>query len=127
MIRDGLVELDKFAPSKRPYAFDRPSFRDGYIKAIWAGRKDSRTTASVGTLHAWDGRKTLSSFDEMIETVDMRYGGYSIAKWDGEKLITDQARPFEWCELTRFDLDRILQTFPQVPEGFEGWYYRRSS
>jgi hypothetical protein len=65
------------------------------------------------------------SFDEWVANVDMRYGGYSIAKWDGEKLITDEARPFETCEHLRARLDVVLQAFPQVPEGYEGWYYRK--
>lgn len=126
MIYAGLARLDKFAPSKRPYALKRESFRVNIhgcakVEAVWAGRKSGCTTASVGEL--WDyGPKT---FDEFVATIDMRYGGTSFAKWDGDTLITPsgvtQKLHSRYVEM----LDAALNGFPAVPDGYEGWYYRR--
>jgi hypothetical protein len=123
---NGLVKLDKFAPSQRPYAFLRESFQidqrgRATVEAIWPGRKSGVTTASFGQL----GGYRLSTLDDLIENIDMRYGGYSIGKWDGERLITDQSRSMSYCNSLAEQLDMVLQAFPAVPEGWEGWYYRR--
>lgn len=84
-----LVKIDKFAPSQRPYALHRETFRvDQHgcarVEAVWAGRKNGVTTTTVGSL--WDyGPKTLVEF---VDTIDMRYGGTWIAQWDGSALLT---------------------------------------
>lgn len=120
----GLVKLDKFSPSKRPYAFRWETFSiNGWglasVEAIWPGRKNGRTTASYGHL---TGRHATP--EEFIEQVDMRYGGYSIGKWDGENLITDQSRAMRYCSSLAEQLDIILRGFPAVPDDYEGWFYR---
>lgn len=125
MINDGLVKLDKFTPSKRPYAIDLSSAKRGYsslyVDCIWAGRKNGRTTASFGTLNAY----RVETVEELIEKIDMRYGGCSFAKWDGDTLITPsgvtQKLHSQYVEM----LDAALNNFPAVPDGYEGWYYRR--
>ena len=122
----GLVRLDKFAPSKRPYALRRESFETtdwGYasVEAVWPGRKNGRTTASFGHL----GTHGPRSFDEFIEKIDMRYGGTSYAKWDGDTLITPSGVTQKLHQQYVEMLDAALNNFPAVPDGYEGWYYRR--
>lgn len=121
----GLVLMDKFAPSQTPYAFIPKSFRSelGYLSvvtAIWAGRKNGRTTVSYGELT----NRKVDSFDEFTEKIDMRYGGAYEAKWDGETLITESAvTTFHHRELVGM-LDGYLKTFPNVPGEYVGWYYQ---
>lgn len=124
VVTDGLVKLDKFTPSRRPYALSPVAYTVShgclYVDAIWAGRKNGRTTASFG--HLW-GR--YPSIEEFIEKIDMRYGGTSFAKWDGETLITPSGVT-ETLHAQYVDmLDAALRAFPAVPEGYDGWYYAR--
>lgn len=120
-----LVLMDKFAPSQTPYAFIPKSFRNymdylSVVTAIWAGRKNGRTTVSYGTLTA----SRVDSFDEFVEKIDMRYGGAYEAKWDGETLITGGAvTTYRHRELVGM-LDGYLKTFPEVPGQYVGWYYQ---
>ncbi|MBB3752471.1 hypothetical protein FHT44_004983 [Mycolicibacterium sp. BK634] len=122
-----LTRRDKFAASQSPYALDPNTFDVSErglssVTAIWAGRKNGRTTASFGTLVGEHNKH--ASFEEFVAKVDMRYGGTYEGKWDGRTLITESALP----ELRRLELinllDGVLSRFPLVPEGYEGWFYR---
>src|SRR5881628_3770631 len=92
-LMSGLEKRDRFAPSKTPYAFLPGSFEVlsgglARVSGIWAGRKVGHTTAAFGHLTA-----RVSSYEELLETVDMRYGGYCEAKWDGVGLWTPVVLP----------------------------------
>lgn len=122
---NGLVRLDKFTPSKRPYALDLGAYTRSHnrlhINAIWAGRKDGRTTASFGSLSAYG----IETVEELIEKIDMRWGGDSFAKWDGDILITPSGVTQKLHQQYVEMLGAALNNFPAVPDGYEGWYYRR--
>jgi hypothetical protein len=122
----GLVKLGKFAPSKTPYALHpRAWYVDNHgfirVQAIWAGRKNGRTTASIGELSDLGS----TTFEEFVENVDMRYGGEYEGRWDGERLITPQpVTPTRYKSLTSI-LIEVLGTFPKPAFNYEGWYYRK--
>lgn len=123
---NGLQRLDKFAPSKTPYAFHPDTFirnPNGLsrVLAVWAGRKNGRTTAATGWLV---GRKQ-ETYEEFIETVDMRYGGGYEGKWDGVSLVTSQAIAESQRQTLVSNLMYYSSWFPDPPPNFDGWYYRR--
>lgn len=123
---NGLERLDKFAPSQTPYAIDPDSFvvsqrGTAFVSAIWAGRKNGRTTASYGTL----SHHGVLTVDDFINGVDMRYGGSYHGRWDGQSLVTATAYPEERRAVILRKLTRALEEFPAVPEPLAGWYYRR--
>lgn len=131
-----LIRTSSAAPSRRPYAIDRDSFRkvedQAYprfeIDAIWLGRKNGATTISMGTLGLWwHNRPANPSLDECIAKCDSRYGGDPFAVWNGTHLWVDPRRPMtlrdqgSWAQL----LDEILSQVPVVPTGWDGWYLLR--
>lgn len=132
-----MKRVDKFVMSHRPYAVDLDSFRckesplrypDGRtsmlysltVLAVWFRRKNKVTTAHIGTL--WESSKEpvsdavafLDSFD------DGRYGGNCLGRWDGTGYwgaedLDEQAKHL-------FILRPMLDAFPAVPDGFDGWW-----
>jgi hypothetical protein len=141
-------KLEKFQISKAPYAILHDTFNvnerwatytqpDGSsrrgetpyysmtVEAIWFRRKSGVLTAHVG--HLWD-----SSSDRPADLMawiendwDGRYGGNCRARWDGENLW---APGLSWDAAAEVHdiLAAALANFPEVPEGFDGWWtYQR--
>jgi hypothetical protein len=114
---------------KRRYAVDLSSFVADptdtggsrcTIAAVWFRRKDRTTAACVGYL--WDYlRPSPTDVAEFLRrTTDGRFGGTCEGRWDGTRYWGAQ-------ELTIIEshlqlLRPMLASYPEIPEGFDGWY-----
>jgi hypothetical protein len=126
---------DRFLISHRLYAVDLTSltghrtptpqghneyYFDGRIDAVWYRRRRGVTVACIGQL--WDlqypepadGRAFLE------QHTDGRHGGTCHGRWDGDSYwgtgtLTDQE---EHLAILRPMLDQ----FPTVPAGYDGWW-----
>lgn len=130
-----LTQMPYPHPSKRPYAIDPATFRTDMpglrkvVDAIWLGRKNGATTVSEGVLSLWwshrDGRSNgTETLAEAVDNVDPRYGGDAMVRWDGTHLWVNPRQPLTPTEqsVVIARLDSILQTLPNLPSGYDGWY-----
>lgn len=95
--------------------------------AVWFKRKDGETFISAGYLshtivHPEDHELTVEeAVDHFMEKYDPRYGGTVEMKWDGDVMWAPEMR---WTDVVKYQaiLARYLDGFPNIPEGFDGWY-----
>lgn len=125
MIRD-----DRFLISRKPYAVDLDSLRNtnrdpdgrywGRIDAVWFRRRRGVTVACIGDL--WDNQdKEPASATEFLELHDDgRYGGDCIGRWDGESYWGNVT--LEQQEQHLAILQPMLANYPDIPEGYSGWW-----
>jgi len=97
------------------------------LRAVWFRRKDRVTAACVGTL--WDYLRPIpadpSEFltdvaDFLARSTDGRYGGRCEGRWDGTRYWGAQEPEIIEAHLRL--LRPMLETYPEVPAGFDGWY-----
>jgi hypothetical protein len=128
-----VIREEKFLISRAPYAVNldslkveergadsrRPYFH-GRIAAAWFRRKSGVLTSHIGTL--WDSQyeRPADAAAFLNAHDDGRYGGDCIARWDGKSF---------WGNVTLDEqsnylgiLAPMLNNFPEVPRGFDGWY-----
>lgn len=130
-----LRPFDKFAPSQNPYWFARGTLDGERIDAVWAGRKDGRTTLTLGTYHLWPARANWrDGFDRLdvldrIALTDTRYGGNWNYRFDGVRHLTEPMaagtdRDHE--QQVRDWLERMLAGLPDslAADGWVGPFYR---
>ena len=124
--------------SHKPFAVDLGSFRDGElyshgnrfsvharIDAVWYRRKDGETRACVGALGLWSQnlKQEVDPADPiavLTADLDSRYGGDCHARWDGTGYWGA-----EEPEVVREHLALLrpmLEDFPVVPDGYDGWW-----
>lgn len=125
--------LDKFLISKAPYAVDLDSMTiatlnvDDYIaahrvdiQAVWFRRRQGVTVACVGYL--WDITKTppptALAFVEGHN--DGRYGGNTTGRWNGTGYWGHEDPKVQAVHLEL--LRPMLDNYPNIPEGFDGWW-----
>lgn len=95
--------------------------------AVWFKRKNGEVFVSAGylshtvrhpTTHTLTTEEAIEHF---MENYDPRYGGTVEMKWDGEVMWAPETR---WTDVVKYQaiLARILDGFPNIPEGFDGWY-----
>ncbi|OZC55076.1 hypothetical protein CH289_07745 [Rhodococcus sp. RS1C4] len=96
------------------------------MDALWAGRKDGKTIATLGTYHLTKMDGVERSYADMLAVADTRYGGLWKWIWDGERLLCspDHLLTVSETDAMNEQLDAYLRAFPDVPEGWDGWYYR---
>jgi hypothetical protein len=126
-----LVRLGKFSPSQNPYALDPASLTQdasGFwrIDAIWAGRKLGANTASFGTLSYLRPDLDTMPLGTFLGGIDMRYGGDCQFKWNGYTMWTAESVSPAQLRSKQALLDSALKTFPLIPQGLDGWYYKES-
>tara|TARA_R110001606_G_scaffold297277_1_gene445035 strand:- start:9333 stop:9728 length:396 start_codon:yes stop_codon:yes gene_type:complete len=125
-----LIKRDKFTPSLKPYAFKPDSREFGYggrtLEALWAGRKRGGTIVTLGTYHMTAMDRIERSYEDWLAVADTRYGGLWQHIWDGEKLLSNPDNTPSLAEADALSerLDAVLQGFPRVPDGWDGWYFR---
>jgi hypothetical protein len=127
------IPVSKFFISKKLFALNPTSFVStdhpnnhpnvrfvNRVEAVWFRRKDGVIAAHLGSFSSFS--KTVLSFEEFKNTIgpmEARYGPTVKAKWDGQNLwgVTDFV---EQNRIVAY-LDPILQNYPEVPKGLEGW------
>lgn len=144
-------KLEKFQISKAPYAIQHDTFRvnerwatytqpDGTsarregdtpyytmtVEAVWFRRKSGVLTAHYG--HLWDSSKSRPEtlLDWIENDWDGRYGGNCRARWDGGTLWAPES---SWEQILSYEamLRPMLESFPDAPAGYDGWWtYKRS-
>lgn len=133
MIREG-----NFLMSHKPFAIDMDSVRidshkehggrffvSGSCEAVWFRRKERITRVCWGTLRLWGHYLTepvdMASPQSILSAeFDGRYGGECAARWDGQNYWGAQEP-----DKIRFDLNALrpmLENFPRVPDGMDGWW-----
>ncbi len=114
--------------SHRPYAVaGMVTTSDGQsrLEAVWFRRKHGSTAACTGYLYLWhweSGRvETVADFLSAYN--DNRFGGHCLGRWDGKGYWGSEnpevmARHLEL-------LRPMLNSFPAIPEGYDGWWVVR--
>lgn len=115
---------ERFVMSHRPYAVRLGSLRssDGWssIDAAWFRRKNGILSAHLGDLHDLQQPDPLDVQEFLLRYDDGRYGGSCDARWDGENYWGSQ-KPFEQSFHLSV-LEPMLENFPAVPDGYDGWW-----
>jgi hypothetical protein len=130
-----VIREDRFLISRRAYAVDLASMnikmRGPYpvtghvrvsvkIRAVWFRRKDKVTAACTGVL--WNSQqpapRTAREFLERF--TDGRYGGDCEGRWDGERYWGAQEPDVIVSHLAL--LRPMLENYPAIPPGFDGWW-----
>lgn len=134
-----MQHTDTFRISHKPYAIDlstvtgeqhtNPDGRlmySGTSRAVWYRRKQGVTYACLGTLKLWSHNLTRLLNDPtdpaqvLSAELDSRYGGDPDGRWDGEQYWGAQ-RP-GLIEEHLAVLRPMLDAYPAVPAGYEGWW-----
>jgi hypothetical protein len=138
-----VIREDKFLISKRPYAIKLDSLiahqhrrqwkseppegaSEGtywhcQIDAAWFRRRRGVTVAVLGTL--WDYQDTQPADAEafLLAHDDGRYGGSADARWDGSSLWS-AGLTLDNEQLCLKILQPMLENFPAIPPGYDGWW-----
>lgn len=98
------------------------------IPAVWFRRRRGLDTSNVGYLwdfsrdrHEGGSEEEARSFLEMTLT-DGRQGGSCRSRWDGERLWSEPAVTLEQARKDAEFLQAMLDAFPQIPSGYDGWW-----
>lgn len=128
-----MIREEKFLISHAPYAVDldslevqeyqRPDGATRYrqeVTAVWFRRKSGVLTSHLGTLWNYTSDKPADAAAFLQAHTDGRYGGHCISRWDGES-FWGNVKLLE--QMKQMDiLLPMLEDFPQVPRGFDGWW-----
>lgn len=124
---------DKFVMSHRPYAVDLnslesvqeirangSSFYRYNIGALWFRKKRGVVSACLGYLWDYQNEYTDDPIDFLAAHADGRYGGTTLTSWDGLGLWTtvDYQTSNQHLDVLR----PMLEYFPNVPPGYDGWW-----
>ena len=117
-------QRDAFSSSEFFYAINFNSLvfsrGAGTVDAVWFKRKSGMWAVCSGRL--WSrgaaGDETPEGF---IRNFDGRYGGSTEYKWDGTEMWSSDNNFLDMIEAHKV-LDPILRNFPNIPDGYTGWY-----
>lgn len=115
----------RFAPSRNPYWFDLDSVDDeNTVGAVWVGRKNRRTTITLGTYHLFparldwrEGFNALEPLDK-IARADTRYGGNWKYRFDGVRHLTEPTADQDHEQAIR---DRLEHWHAGLPASLDDW------
>jgi hypothetical protein len=133
-----VIREDRLVISHRPYAADlgsltvqrhertRPATPDdifywsAQVAAVWFRKRRGVLVACAGTLWGYQDEEPASAVEFLERSNDGRYGGDTVARWDGEGFwgnvsLADQQRHLAV-------LQPMLGAFPEVPPGYDGWW-----
>jgi hypothetical protein len=130
---DLVIREDKFLISRAPYAVDlnsleveecgtdssRPWYR-GTVTAVWFRRKSGDVTAHIGTLWNSQYERPADAAAFLRTYDDGRYGGDCTGRWDGASYWGNVTLETQATHLAI--LRPMLDRFPEVPPGFDGWW-----
>ena len=129
-----MIRTAKFLVSRPMYAVDLSSWQitsestgvgglsaHATVSAVWFRRRAGVTAACAGLL--WDIQRpvpaTVAQFLDQHD--DGRYGGQCKARWDGRGLWSDSEEP-EARDAHLALLRPMLENYPEIPDGFDGWW-----
>ncbi|MCY0959942.1 hypothetical protein [Streptomyces sp. H27-H5] len=120
----------RFLISRKPYAIDLDSLRVtepgphgsawAQVDAVWFRRRNGITIACTGTLRDLQDRTPGDVHEFLAAFTDGRYGGNCHGRWDGERYWGAQT-PFQMA-LDLTVLEPMLADYPNIPEGYDGWW-----
>lgn len=116
-----IIQSSKFTFSEYFYAIDMKSLKPTYgfnasMNAIWFKKTRGQIAVCTGTLSSQG--KTVEQF---MANHDGRYGGNTEYKWNGTEMWSSSNHFLELMAAHKI-LDPILQAFPEIPKGYEGWF-----
>jgi hypothetical protein len=125
-----VIRAEKFLISQPLYAVDLASYGlsesgRSAIAAVWFRRRKGKTVACAG--HLWNYLQPCpqTAAEFLAAHEDNRYGGDCAARWDGSFLWCGGPL-VQWTEERRDLYSRLLapmlRSYPDVPEGFDGWW-----
>lgn len=90
------------------------------IRAVWFRRKDRTTAACIGTL--WNSFRAAPAgvADFLARSTDGRYGATCGGRWDSTRYWGAQEPGTIEAHLQL--LRPMLNAYPEIPAGFDGWY-----
>jgi len=91
------------------------------IEAAWFRRKSGIVSAHLGTLWDYLDEEPADGTAFLTAATDGRYGGRCIARWDGDSLWAPEST---WAQMTAYEefLRPMLDNYPAVPPGYDGWW-----
>jgi hypothetical protein len=132
-----VIRKDRFLISDKPFAIDLATVTadqqhnghrwtlHGRADALWFRRQDGITRACIGTLGLWSqhltGSVDLADPHAILRAdLDGRYGGDCHGRWDGERYWGAQEP--EVMEQHLSVLRPMLANYPELPDGYDGWW-----
>lgn len=120
-----MIREDQFRISRRPYAvhLDGGLHVNGShvdLDAVWFRRRNGVTVACIG--HLWDIQDPCPAdgHEFLRRANDGRYGGTCLGRWDGQHYWGEQ--DIEVMQQHLEILRPMLDNYPAVPPGFDGWW-----
>jgi hypothetical protein len=119
---------DGFVQSHAPYAVDLirlirdETYNGAYsVNAVWFRRRRGVTVACIGILRTICRPEPDSVVDFLCRGLtDGRYGGVCLGRWDGEGYWG--AEPPGVVDRHLAILRPMLENYPAVPPGYDGWW-----
>lgn len=118
-----IKQRDKFSFSEYFYAIDWSTFwvndnNNAIVDAIWFKKTKGEVAVCSGTLSNYD---TLNKDDFIAGFKYGRYGGATRYKWNGTEMWSHDNNFLDMIKAHE-KLDPILENFPNIPHGYQGWY-----
>lgn len=125
----------RFLISRKPFAVDLSSLQtrpykiwptdtheryDTYITAVWFRRRSGLTYACVGALSNATDAPPASAREFLEGHTDGRGGGDCHGRWDGARYWGAQEPEVMAAHMEI--LRPMLDNYPAVPDGFDGWW-----
>lgn len=121
-----MIREDKYVHSHRPYAVKLDSLNISdrschTVEAIWFRGRVAEPIAVYGALWDVQSEAPTDVHDFLRRHDDGRYGGNAYTRWDGTSLWAPNTEFYTAIERQRL-LQVALDNYPNVPEGFDGWW-----
>jgi hypothetical protein len=125
-----MMKSDVFQISRKPYAADLTSLRViesfptgavwAVIDAVWFRGTKKKPYACVCELKTVMNPPPKTAKDFLTQYADNRYGGECLGRWNGTGYYGSQVPGVMEGHLAL--LKPMLENFPAVPEGYDGWW-----
>lgn len=90
------------------------------VRAVWYRRKAGVLRACTGYVREWVDPGPRDVDDFLRRANDGRYGGHCEGRWDGERYWGAQEPEVMEGHLAL--LRPMIEHFPLIPEGYQGWW-----
>lgn len=116
-------QRDAFSASEFFYAINFDSLKvernSATVEAIWFKKKSGERAVCMGKL--WSYSKGSQNIEDFMRDFDGRYGGNTEYKWNGTEMWSSDNIFVDMMDAHAI-LDPILKNFPNIPDGYSGWY-----